>query len=257
MYKKLLTIFIIAVFLITSVGVVSAADSISVKVVWDDHSQADHVTVKLIKDGQVVDSASLSPDNSKTTFKVDDASGNYKVTEEISSDYSYSVSGNASTGFIISNKLVKQDVLSASDDEPVLDDDTPDDKVSSNEENNEIAETDAPVTSDNGTGETGDGNSNNNDTNNNSTDNNSTDNNSTDDKPTDDSSKNKTDSNSKKPVKKTTTTTTKTTTSKVVKKENKKPENKTKTKHKNTGFPVAVLVLAVFVAAFVPFSRKK
>ncbi|WP_458453185.1 hypothetical protein [Methanobrevibacter sp.] len=255
MYKKFLTIFIIAVFLITSVGVVSAADSISVKVVWDDYSQAGHVTVNLIKDGQVVDSASLSPGNSKTTFKVDDASGNYRVSEVISSDYSYSVSGSASNGFVISNKLVKQDVLSASDDEPVLDEDTPDDKVSSNEENNEIAETDAPVTSDNGNDGTGADNSNNNNTNNNSTDNNSTDNNSTDDKPTDDSSNKKTDSNSKKPVKKTTTT--KTTTSKVVKKENKKPENKTKTKHKNTGFPVAVLVLAVFVAAFVPFSRKK
>ena len=38
----------------------------------------------------------------------------------------------------------------------------------------------------------------------------------------------------------------------------KKPvNNTTKVKNKNTGLPVAVLICAVFVAAFVPFTRKK
>lgn len=56
---------------------------------------------------------------------------------------------------------------------------------------------------------------------------------------------------------KTTTTTKTNTTTKIIKQDNKKqPGNKTKAKH-NTGFPFAILVVAVFVGAFIPLNRRK
>jgi hypothetical protein len=61
MYKKLLGILIIAIFIITSIGAISAQDldSISVSAVWDDDNGNDRpaeITVDLLEDGKVVDS---------------------------------------------------------------------------------------------------------------------------------------------------------------------------------------------------------
>ena len=132
MYKKLLPILIVLLFLITSLSVICAADdsnTINVHIVWNGDS-TDEVTVNLIKDDQIVDSAKLSTNNSwKTTFKVDD-DGNYEVKEVISEDYTTKVTGNAKDGFIITNTLVKEDVLGA-------DGNTVDDEVSQSE--NDVA----------------------------------------------------------------------------------------------------------------------
>lgn len=252
MYKKLLPILIVLLFLITSLSVICAADdsnTINVHIVWKGDS-TDEVTVNLIKDDQIVDSAKLSTNNSwKTTFKVDD-DGNYDVKEVISEDYTTKVTGNAKDGFIITNTLVKEDVLGA-------DGNTVDDEVSQSE--NDVAlddgsQNNANDQSDNTNGQTSDDQS----AAGNGTDNNSTDNNSTDNA-TDTNSDDETDSTDEDSSEETTTKTTKTTTTttKVVKEDKKKPENTTKTKKNNTGFPIIVLVIAVFAAAFIPFSRKK
>ncbi len=235
MYKKLLGILVIAVFLIISVGAISAADSVSVKVTWDGDAP-DHVTVNLIKDGKVVDSAQLSASNSwKTTFKVDD-DGLYKVSEIVSDDYSYSVSGNANSGFVISNKLVKTaDVLGASEDEAIADssaDDVLEDNSSDVENSTETGDT------------------------NTTDDSNVTDDTNVTDDETDGTD---TEDESEEVNETITTTITEHQVTKLVKQvDKKKPvNNTTKVKNRNTGFPVAVLVCAVFAAAFVPFTRKK
>lgn len=235
MYKKLLGILVIAVFLITSVGAISAADSVSVKVTWDGDAP-DYVTVNLIKDGKVVDSAKLNDSNSwKTTFKVDD-DGSYKVSEVVSDEYSYSVSGNANSGFVISNKLVKtDDILGASVDETIADssaDDVLEDNSSDVENSTETD--DANATDDTNTTD----------------DTNATDD-ETDGTDTEDESEEVTET--------VTSTVTEHQVTKIVEQPDKKKpvNNTTKVKNKNTGLPVAVLICAVFVAAFVPFTRKK
>lgn len=243
MYKKLLAVSILAIFLITSVGAISAADSISVKVVWDGSDVPDHVTVNLLKDGKIVDTAKLSASNSwKTTFHVDD-DGNYKVSES-SGDYSSQISGSAESGFVITNTLVKEDVLAASDDDN-LEEASADDKLS---------QEDAPVLADNETA------SDDADSTDNTTDENSTE----EDNSTEETNVTEDDNATEEDTEEITESETITT--KIVEKEdvvkvvekNKKPQNNTtKTQHKNTGFPLAALVCAVFVAAFVPFSRKK
>ena len=185
----------------------------------------------------------------KTTFKVDD-DGDYQVKEVISDDYSTKITGNPKDGFVITNTLVKEDVLGAGGDNPA--DDVSDDKLADGEGSNPSDGGSNPITSDqpadqqsNGTG---------NSTNNETSDDNSTDE-TTGDESTDDDSTD--DDSGDDDATTTKTTTTKTTTTKVVKKDDKKPENTTKTKKNNTGFPIIVLVIAVFVAAFIPFSRKK
>ncbi len=280
MYKKLFAILIIATFLIVSVGVISAAeDSIPVKIVWDGNSndRPSSVTVNLIEDGVVVDSAQLSSGNGwKTTFKVDD-DGHYQVTVESGSDYLSRVYGNAKSGFVIKSHVIKSDVLS-NDDDSSSDKSTSSDSDSSktdapasdkrlSDSDNSVSDIgthingSSPLTADDSNG-TKDDNSTSDDTNGtddaNSTDD-STDN-STDDSKSSDDSKDK----STKKDSKTTTKTTKTTettkiasSTKIIKQDKKKPENTTKSKMNHTGFPILVLIIAVFAAIFIPLNRKR
>lgn len=234
MDKKLLAIFVIAVFLITSVGAISATDSISVKVIWDGNSVPDSVTVNLIKDGNVVDSAKLNKSNSwNTTFKVDD-DGSYQVKEVVPDNYTYTVSRNADSGFVISNKFVKTvNVLTATGNNSVVKDSANStvsqesgDVIKVNDTQNVVnasESSDANVTEENN--ETEDTTA------------------ATDDKP----------GNVTETV---TTTTTEHEILKIIEHYDKQPSNPTKV-NLNTGFPVAILVCAVFVAAFIPFTRKK
>ena len=161
MYKKLFAVMIVAVFLITSIAAISAEDtnSISVKITWDGDSQPDYVLVNLLKDGVVVDSAKLSAENSwSTTFKVDD-DGEYKVSEIVSNDYSYSVKGDVISRFVISNHLVNEDVLKASGDkDTVTDGDGADSGSNSSSDGDGVNPSDdqpnpnSPVTNDTGNG---------------------------------------------------------------------------------------------------------
>jgi len=238
MYKKLFGILVIAVFLITSVGAISAADNISVKVTWAGDAP-DAVTVNLIKDGNVVDSAKLSASNSwKTTFKVD-GEGSYNVSEVVSGDYSYSVSGNENSGFVISNKLVKtDDVLAAGSDDEVADS-SADDTVS--QESEDVLNENETSSVDENSTETDDGNA-------------------TEGTDVTDEDNVTVDETEDEEITETiTTTTTEHQITKTVKQADKKKpvNNTTKVKNKNTGFPVVVLVCAVFTAAFIPLSRRK
>ena len=253
MFKKLLAIFIVLLFLITSISVISAVDdsnTISVKVLWEDDiaEVPDEVVVNLLKDGKIVDSAKLNDTNSwNTTFEVDD-DGNYEVEEVISDDYSTEITGNAKEGFTVKNALAKQDVLGAATEDSL--------KESSADDNLSQAEDDLASAGDNfllGDNSTGNGTSN---SSTNSSTNNST-NNSTVIATNDDNDADSNDDDDDSDEKTTTTITTTTTTKKVTKQDDKKPENTTETKNNNTGFPIIVLVIAVFVAIFVPLSRKK
>lgn len=252
--KKILAICIVAIFLITSLGIISAAEdtnSISVKVIGDDLT--DQIKVNLLCDGKVVDTAILDSTNSwKTTFKVD-ADGNYKIKTEDISDYSISIKGDADKGFVITTKLAEQDVLGAANVEESDNDviaaengSLDDGIIAANEGNssNGILTANNTNNSTNGTNATG-----------NSTDDNSTsDENSTEDNATAVGSSNGDNSaQDNEPAKKTVT---KKVTKKTVTKKVNKPANNTKTKYK-TGLPVVVLVLAAMVAIFVPFARKK
>lgn len=226
--KKLFTILFIAVFLIASVGFVSATEDskdISVKIMWDDANNAarpDSITVNLIQDGKVVDKATLSEQNSwKTTFNVQD-DGTYKVEiDNDLNDYSTKITENDQNSFIITNKLVKDSVLGSSVDEIVSDDDTP---AADNEDNNVADDGQDDAADDNET----------------SNDNATDDDNDTNTTGGSDDDSPLVDSALEKQV-----------TKKVVKK------YKTKAKLKNTGLPIAGLVLVAFGAAFVPFARKK
>lgn len=242
MDKKFFTILLVAIFLVASIGFVSAADdgdssqTITVKINWNKDSQSDRpdsVTVNLIKDGKIVDSTKLNAENSWSAKFTVDGDGSYSVKQvDDLSDYSVSTKGSASSGFVITNTF-NAEVLTTSESNDTLE----------AEDDVEPALTDA-----NGT-ET----STNNDTNN-GTDEGDTDTNTTDENDTettgDDSpmvispSKEKTDV-----VKKVE--------KKVIKKTEKQPKNVTKNKLRNTGLPVIALVIVAFAAAFVPFTRKK
>lgn len=254
MNKKLIGILIIAIFLITSVGVISAADdSISVKMKWDDDSNAPSaVTVNLVKDGKVVDTMKLSSKNSwSATFKVDD-DGDYDIKLSKISGYSSVITGNADKGFVVTNSLIKSNVL-GSDDTQEADNSSDDSVLGSSLDNDSLGSSAGPVLTDGPNLSDGsnlsDGNSSGNGTNSTPNTNSTGNNNSTDD---DNSTDDSDDSES------VTTTTTTTTTTKIITKDNKNPTNNTTTTiHKNTGFPLAVLVVALFIVAFVPFARKK
>lgn len=252
MNRKLLTIILVAVFLITSLGVISAAkdsDSISVKIVWDDNvdDKPDFIKVNLLKDGKIVDSANLNESNSwKVDFSVDD-DGKYQVKEEISSDYSAKIKGNAQEGFVITNKLVKTDVLGAGDNQTPLEESSNASQLSANNESGLIEASNDSAKQNNAS--SGNGTQNSTDTNStNST--NSTVPEEDDDDDTDDDSSDESTSTV------TTTKITKTVVKKAPKEAEKKPVNTTE-KMKKTGFPLIVLVIAAFVAIFVPISRKK
>lgn len=247
-YKRLLMVSIIVIFLITSVGAISAADDISVKVVWDGGDTPDYVTVNLLKDGKIVDTAKLSSENSwKTTFKVDDE-GDYQVSEVDSSDYSSSISGSAESGFVITNTILKEDVLSASEDDS-LEDSSADDDLSQDDTpaltENETAPEENYTTEDVNSTDVMDDNS--------TEDDNATDNDTTTEEITEIDADVTVTSETTKVVKKDK----KPADAKVAKKDKNNTKNITKSKNNNTGFPVVALICAVFVAAFVPFSRKK
>lgn len=237
MNKRIFAIFSIAIFLIVSIGIISAADTqddlsadadtvsnskvIPVKIVWDDAAKTgarpDSVTVNLIKDGAVVDTVTLSESNSwSATFKAQSADGSFKVTQSGSLvDYSVSISGSADNGFVIVNQI-KADALGASENEvPIAENASGDSNATDDQVSNDTAETNAT------------------DSDSNATDGNSTVDNKTDNTP------------AKKPV------------SKEQIKQVVKPINVTKTQLRNTGIPLLVLVVVAFAAVFVPFSRNK
>ena len=281
MNKRIFVIFLVAIFLIVSVGVISAADDqsdvsadvdvkkvsnskvISVKIVWDDADKTgarpDSVKVNLVKDGAVVDEVTLSESNSwSATFKAQSGDGTFKVTQSGNiGDYSVSTSGNADNGFIIVNK-VKADVLGASEDETPLAEDTsddakdvegrtPDDDVIGDENDTETnsTEEESDSSDDNATDEETD----------------SDDANTTEEETASDGA-NATDveTTSAGPTEKVIDTPTKNPVTKEKVKKVIKPlkkNNVTKEKLKNTGIPLMVLVVAVFTAIFVPISGRK
>ena len=237
MNKRIFAIFSIAIFLIVSIGIISAADTqddlsadadtvsnskvIPVKIVWDDAAKTGarpaSVTVNLIKDGAVVDTVTLSESNSwSATFKAQSADGSFKVTQSGSLvDYSVSISGSVDNGFVIVNQI-KADALGASENEvPIAENASGDSNATDDQVSNDTAETNAT------------------DSYSNATDGNSTVDNKTDNTP------------AKKPV------------SKEQIKQVVKPINVTKTQLRNTGIPLLVLVVVAFAAVFVPFSRNK
>jgi hypothetical protein len=223
--KKLFAICLVAVLLVTSVGVISAADSVSVTATGDLPGS---INVKLISGGSVADSAILTNGNGySTSFSVDDDS--CSVVASGSSDYSFSVTGSADSGFVVHSKLISSEVLGSDDDTTGNNtDDTTNDTTDDTTGNStdDLIDDETDDSTDDSIDDETDG---------------------ADDE-TDDSD----DTNppakvdSKKPVKK----------EKVKKQDDKKPEKKVKTTPA-TGFPIVVLVLALMVAIFVPFARKK
>ena len=117
MSKKIFVLLFVAVFLIASIGFISAEDSaddavgssdnlknITVKKIWDDKGfesqRPDSVQVELYVGGKLVDRINLnSSDNWKAIFKNVDVSGDVKVVElNRSSDYKISYDGNVEDG---------------------------------------------------------------------------------------------------------------------------------------------------------------
>lgn len=261
MNKKLITIFLLAALLTVSVGFIYAADndesqSISISINWNDNGHAnarpESVVVNLIKDGNIIDNKTLNKENSwSATFNVD-GDGSYSVSEDAPSNYSVSKSGSASSGFVITNTY-KADVLSAKENETPLKVAEVDDKAVNNTETAEL------IGDENNTGE--------NDTViENNTDTNSSDENDTktteggtvgnttppqyDEDTIDEleiSSKIEKSKEIKKDVKKEDKE----------KKKPPKPKNVTQNNLRNTGIPAVILVVAVFVAAFIPYKRNK
>lgn len=235
MNKKVLSIGVLALLLVISVGFVSAqSENINVQAAGD---MPDQITVSLLCDGNVVGTATLNNDNSwKTTFDVGD-DGNYKLVAKKDSGYSFSVSGNAKDGFVISStKIVTEDVLGVAGDIQLADD------------GDGVAGDIQPA--DGGDGVAGDIQPAEDDDN--STEDNSTEENATDDNTTDEDVSQEVTSAGSPAGEKTVD-------SKVVKKDKPivKKENKTvKAKLRNTGIPLVVLVIAVFAAIFIPFNRK-
>lgn len=281
MNKRIFAIFLVAIFLIVSVGVISAADDqsdvsadvdvkkvsnskvISVKIVWDDADKTgarpDSVKVNLVKDGAVVDEVTLSESNSwSATFKAQSGDGTFKVTQSGNiGDYSVSTSGNADNGFIIVNK-VKADVLGASEDETPLAEDTSDD----------AKDVEGSTPDDDVIGDENDTETNSTEEESDSSDDNATDEetasddaNTTEEETASDGA-NATDveTTSAGPTEKVIDTPTKNPVTKEKVKKVIKPlkkNNVTKEKLKNTGIPLMVLVVAVFTAIFVPISGRK
>lgn len=255
MDKRIFAVFAIAIFMILSAGIISAADNqddaaaadvktvsdskiISVKIVWDDAGKTgarpSSVNVNLVKDGKIVDKVTLSESNSWTaTFKAQSEDGNFKVIQSGNHDgYSVSVSGNADNGFVIVNQI-KADALTAGEDDVSA-------EVNASDVSNEADESNDTVenaTGDNATEEETA------DESNAADDSNVTEGNSTADNQTDKNTNGSSKSVTKEQIKKVV---------KPIKK-----HNVTKVQLRNTGIPFAALVVAAFVAVFVPFSRNK
>ncbi|WP_406534839.1 Cna B-type domain-containing protein [Methanobrevibacter sp.] len=252
MNKKLFTVLFIAVFLMASISFVSAADNIPVKVIWDDANQAnerpDEITVNLLCDGKVVDTAKLNAFNSwKTTFKGLNDDGNYevKVASKVS-NYSTQVRGSAESGFVITGKIIAETLGSSAEDASLENiDETPvgDDTTTGQTDNNAAEPAENNATDKNATDK--------NATDGTATNETDTENNTTDDETTDgaDVASNTPTVDKQSPTKDNNKNV----------KQVKKNDNKTvKPKHgPTTGIPIAGLVLVLFAVAFVPFSRKK
>lgn len=272
MNKEIFAIFFIAALLIVSAGAVSAADSqddskqITVKINWNDAAKVserpNQVSVNLIKDGSIVDTAVLNESNSwKATFNAQ-GDGNYKLKASDLNDYSSSIGGSADAGFIVTYAL-KADVLSASDDEGVVE--NADDAVVGDDVNSTAGE---------------DVNASDDDVNNDADDSNSTaadeqsddanateeanvtdDTNAAEDKTSttgnDDKDKNAGGTDVKQASNKTSDKNP--ITKENIKKLHKplKKNNITNTKLRHTGIPLAILVVAAIASIFVPISRKK
>ena len=159
MSKKIFVLLFVAVFLIASIGFISAEDSaddavgssdnlknITVKKIWDDKGfesqRPDSVQVELYVGGKLVDRINLnSSDNWKAIFKNVDVSGDVKVVElNRSSDYKISYDGNVDEGFVITSKIAKNatkdDVLGKSNDSDKLADNNTSQKQNTTENNN-------------------------------------------------------------------------------------------------------------------------
>lgn len=159
MNKKIFVLLFVAVFLIASIGFISAEDSaddavgssdnlknITVKKIWDDKGfesqRPDSVQVELYVGGKLVDKVKLnSSDNWKAIFKNVDVSGEVKVVElNRSSDYKISYDGNVEDGFVITSKIAKNatkdDVLGKSNDSDKLADNNTSQKQNTTENNN-------------------------------------------------------------------------------------------------------------------------
>ena len=254
MNKKLLTVGIIAIVLLLSVSVISATDSdasgdvdkqgvsksISVKVKWtgDASKMPENVTVDLLRDGSVVDTAVLSKGNSwSATFNVNE-DGSYKVLEKNADAFDVSVKGNADTGFEITNKIVSEEVIGASEDsDNPAEEDNAGEGAADGDDN-----VDDNAADENGTDDT------------NGTDDNATDDvsapavDSAQDNATSDDASDNTNAS-----KKTEPTTKEIVTQKIIKYTTKNP---TKVDHK-TCIPMVILVVAVMCAAFIPFVGRK
>ena len=159
MSKKIFVLLFVAVFLIASIGFISAEDSaddavgssdnlknITVKKIWDDKGfesqRPDSVQVELYVGGKLVDRINLnSSDNWKAIFKNVEVSGDVKVVElNRSSDYKISYDGNVEDGFVITSKIAKNatkdDVLGKSNDSDKLADNGTSQKQNTTENNN-------------------------------------------------------------------------------------------------------------------------
>lgn len=247
MNKKLFITMFVAIFLLASIGFVSASyasDDISVSMVWDDNGNSvdrpNEVTVNLIEDGKVVDTATLSKSNSwKTTFKNQDSDGHYSIKVSSVSGYSVSVK-NTENGFIITG-ISNEPVLSATNDENV---------VSANETATENNDSNGTNTSNNSTGNEETNTTE--DTTDNSTDKNTSDETSKD---TNDTTPSKTKETTKKTDK--TTPDKKTNKNKAAQKDKTAKKNNTnKTTMKKAGLPIA-LVLVAMAGIFIPIARRK
>lgn len=291
MNKKIFAILSISIFLIAAVSFVCASnEEITVSMDWkDDGFESERpsgVTVNLLEDGKIIDTIILKESKLwNGSFKVSEY-GDYSIEVEDVPNYTITTKNTYEDEYIVTAKIMKDSVLKASDDEPVETDDkdtsvekaSDDEPTETNQDNTPVEKTDKKVVKSNKkdtkventniviqqasnnknvlgdivTDPTYDGNNtNNNNTNNtNNTTNNSTNSNQT--------------TNGNNTQNKTTTKVTTTETIKVIskepKKENKTPEkdnNTNATDLKNTGIPVAVLILVAMAAIFIPILRKK
>ena len=260
MNKKIIYLSFLAVFLILSVSMVCAEDdgtqNISVNLVWSDSNNLpESVTVELLKDGSVVDTKTLSAGNSwSATFTNQDLDGSYSVKVADNSDYTTSVSGDVNSGFKITGKTINNEKTS---------DNTNKNAEKTQEKSNFTSSANVLKQYLNSSNVS------------NSTDNSTNKTNDTSiENTTDENSTEKTNGTSiDNSTKKSNSTliidnTTKTKTVKAVTKVNevvkekhplkKAAENKT-VKHdlKNTGLPIALVVIALAVLIAVPMLRKK
>ena len=232
MNKKLFTILIVAVFLLTSVSIISAAETsddesdssqeISVRIEWNDtghtNERPNSVIVSLLKDGKVIETKKLNASNSwSTTFTVD-GDRSFSVNESKITGYSVSTKGDASNGFVITNTIKTIKLGVAADDDSNEENNTT--SAEENETQNETTNATIKkvnITEDNGT-----------------------------------------EDNVTEKDNTTTIVIEKQNTTKIVKKQPKKSDNpEPKINLRNAGIPILILIVVAFIAVFVSYTRKK